>query len=223
MKLIAVASQKGGCGKTTLVAHLAVQAERAGAGPVMMIDGDPQGTLTQWWTDRGSMTPGLLKRAGQDGRIHDIGLPADIQSLRDFGARFVFIDTPPGITTEIRQAIQYADIAVIPVRPSPHDLRASAATVALAKKLGKEVLFVINGAAVRSRIAADAVVALAQHGPVAPVIVHQRVDFAVSMIDGGTTMERRPASRSSQEMESLWRYLDDRIEGRVDLALREVG
>jgi chromosome partitioning protein len=225
MKLIAIASQKGGSGKTTLAAHLAVEAENAGAGPVMLIDADPQRTLTQWWEDRsagGTFVPGLLKRTGKVPGESDFNLLADMESMREFGANFVIVDTPPGLTSEIQEAIRYADLVIIPVRPSPHDLRASAATVALARTFGKEVIFVLNGATVRSRICADAILALAQHGPVAPVIIHQRVPFAGAMIDGGTAMELSPGCKSSEEIGSLWRFLSDRMEGKVDLALRRV-
>lgn len=225
MKLIAIASQKGGSGKTTLAAHLAVEAENADFGPVMLIDADPQRTLTQWWEDRGAegtYVPGLLKRTGQGPGAGEFNLLADMESMREFGANFVIVDTPPGLTSEIQEAIRYADLVVIPVRPSPHDLRASAATVALARSFSKETLFVLNGATVRSRISADAILALAQHGPVAPVIVHQRVDFAGSMIDGGTAAEQKPGCRAAEEITALWQYLTDRMEGRVDLALRRV-
>ena len=224
MKLIAIVSQKGGSGKTTLAAHLAVAAENSGAGPVMLIDSDPQRTLTQWWEDRaesGTLAPGLLKRTGADARGRDFDLLADMESMREFGANFVIVDTPPGLSSEIQEAIRHADLVLIPVRPSPHDLRASAATVALARNFGKEMLFILNGATVRTRICADAILALAQHGPVAPVIVHQRVPFAGAMIEGGTAMELQADSKAAQEIGILWQFLRDRMDGKVELALRQ--
>lgn len=223
MKLIAIASQKGGSGKTTLAAHLAVEAENCGAGPIMLIDGDPQRTLTQWWEDRaanGTLAPGLLKRNGKDVSDRKFNLLADMEAMREFGANFVIIDTPPGLSSEIQEAVRHADLVVIPVRPSPHDLRASAATIALARNFGKEVLFILNGAIVRTRICADAILALAQHGPVAPVIIHHRVSFAGAMIDGGTAMELRPDSKAAKEIGILWQFLKDRMDGKVELALR---
>ena len=57
MRVLAVASRKGGSGKTTLTAHIAVQAEREGAGPVAMMDIDPQGSLADWWNEREADTP----------------------------------------------------------------------------------------------------------------------------------------------------------------------
>ncbi len=57
MRVMAFASQKGGSGKTTLAGHIAVQAELAGAGPVAIIDTDPQGSLSDWWNARPAPTP----------------------------------------------------------------------------------------------------------------------------------------------------------------------
>lgn len=222
MKFIAVASQKGGCGKTTLAANLALAAERAGHGPVMLIDADPQATLTYWWRERSGNVPGLIERTdsgeGFDGR----SMLSDIETLRQFGANLIIVDTPPGITSEIQLAIRCADLVVVPVRPSPHDLRASAATFCLAKEFGKETMFVLNAATVRSRISTDAIVALSQHGPLAPVVLHQRIDYAASMIDGGSVLESRPKSPAAREIVSLWSYIADRLEGRVEMALRQI-
>ncbi|MBV8705004.1 MAG: ParA family protein, partial [Acetobacteraceae bacterium] len=59
MRTIVLASQKGGAGKTTLAAHVAVAAEAAGAGPTVLIDTDPQGSLSAWWNVREADTPAL--------------------------------------------------------------------------------------------------------------------------------------------------------------------
>ena len=61
MRIVAFASQKGGSGKTTIAGHIAVQAERAGAGPVAIIDTDPQGSLSDWWNARQSETPAFAQ------------------------------------------------------------------------------------------------------------------------------------------------------------------
>jgi chromosome partitioning protein len=80
-------------------------------------------------------------------------------------------------------------LVVIPARPSPHDLRAIGATVNIARSAGKPFFFVINAAAPRAHITAEAIAALSEHGRVAPVILYQRTNFASSMIDGHTVME----------------------------------
>jgi chromosome partitioning protein len=86
-------------------------------------------------------------------------------------------------------------------------------TVRLVEDLGKPLVFVLNGATPRARITGEAVAILSQYGPLAPVIVHQRVDFASSMIDGRTVMELPGPSRSAEEVAALWRYLGGRLGG----------
>ena len=204
MKVVAVTSQKGGTGKTTLSGHLAVQAERSGAGPVALVDTDPQGSLTNWWNVRGLETPAFVQTS-------IAALSADLARLGEAGIKLVIIDTPPAITWTIVEVIKVSDLVVIPVRPSPHDLAAAGSTVDLVEDLGKPMVFVINSASQRARITGEAAVALSQHGTVAPTTVHNRTDFAASMIDGRTVMEIARARRSAEEIESLWQYLARRL------------
>src|SRR5579863_1095940 len=204
MHIIAVASQKGGSGKTTLAGHIAVQADRMGAGPVALVDTDPQGSLSEWWNVRTAETP-LFARTST-GRLE-----ADIGRMRQHGIKLLVIDTPPAIEATITEVIRLADLVVIPARPSPHDLRAAGATVEMIERLGKPMVFVINSAVPRARITSEAVMALSQHGTLAPVIIHHRTGFAASMIDGRTVMEVPGEARSAQEIASLWEYLGNRL------------
>ena len=208
MLVIAIASQKGGSGKTTLAGHLAVEAERSSKGPVALIDTDPQGSLADWWNARQAATPVFVGTAIQR-------LAQDIERMRQAGAGLVIIDTPPAITATIVEVVRAADLVVIPVRPSPHDLGAAGATVDLVERIGKPLVFVINGASPRARITSEAVIALSQHGTLAPSIVHHRTDFAASMIDGRTVMELPKAERSANEITELWAYLAKRLESRA--------
>ncbi len=204
MQVLAIASRKGGSGKTTLTGHLAVEAERQGAGPVAVMDIDPQGSLADWWNEREAETPAFVNTTLET-------LPDDIARLRESGVRLLIIDTPPAITRAIRDVIAVSDLVLVPTRPSPHDLRAVAATVAIIEDMGKPLVFALNGATPRARITNEAIVALSQHGPLAPSIIHQRVDFASSMIDGRTVMEVATADRAVEEIERLWRYLSARL------------
>ena len=208
MYVIVFASQKGGSGKTTLCGQLAVEAERAGAGPVALIDTDPQGSLADWWNARAAETPAFVKTSFSH-------MKEDLEELRARGTKLVFIDTPPAVTETIKAVVDHADLVVIPTRPSPHDLRAVGATVDIIEGLGKPLVFAVNGATCRARITGETAVALSQHGTVAPVTVHQRVDFATSMIDGRTVSEINAGSRSAEEVDGLWQYLSSRL-GKIE-------
>jgi chromosome partitioning protein len=204
MRIIAFASQKGGVGKTTLAGHLAVEAERQGAGPVALLDTDPQGSLASWWNVRKADTPLFVR-----GELAN--LRSQLNELEAAGVGLVIIDTPPAITENISAVVRQSDLVIIPTRPSPHDLRAVGATVDLVDGTGKPMVFVVNGATTRAKITGDAAIALSQHGTVAPITVHHRIDFAVSMIDGRTVGELDGDSNSAREVTELWNYVNTRI------------
>jgi chromosome partitioning protein len=204
MFVLAVASQKGGSGKTTLVGHLAVEAENTGAGPVALIDTDPQASLTEWWKTRTAARPSFAK-------VDLSELREALEEMEQAGMRLTVVDTPPAITDAISRVISCADLVLIPTRPSPHDLRAVGATVEIAKRHRKTLVFVINAATARARITTEAAVALAKLGPVAPVILHNRVDFASSMSDGGTAGEVAPDTAASAEIRELWRCVQEQL------------
>jgi chromosome partitioning protein len=212
MWVVTFTSQKGGSGKTTLAGHVAVAAERAGHGPVAILDADPQGSLADWWNERDADTPVFA-------HTFVSRLKADVEAMRAHGIKLLIIDTPPAITETIERVVEVSDLVAIPTRPSPHDLRAAGATIEIVERLGKPLVFVVNGATPRARITSEAAVVLSQHGTVAPVTVHQRTDFAASMIDGRTVMEIDNGSRSSDEINRLWRYLEDRLNGRRTMHL----
>ncbi len=207
MKVLVIASRKGGSGKTTLAGHLAVQAERAGDGPVALVDTDPQGSLAEWWNKRAAETPVFV-------HTNIARLPQDIERLRDLGIKLLIVDTPPALTSAVGDVVGLADLVVIPSRPSPHDLRSIGATAELVERHGRALVFVVNSAVPRARITNETIEILSKHGVLAPVIVHHRVDFASSMIDGRTVMELPGSSKSSGEIERLWTYLHERLVGQ---------
>jgi chromosome partitioning protein len=203
-RVIVVASQKGGAGKTTVAAHLAICAGLMGQGPAILVDTDPQGSLGEWWRARQDPTLELAT-------VTPTELAANPAAVRGRGAAVAIVDTPPALTASIEQVIAHADLVLIPARPSPHDLRAIGATLGMTRKAAKPFLFVINGAAPRANITAEAIAALSEHGQVAPVILYQRTDYAASMTDGRTVMETLPNGRSAQEIAELWKYVYGRI------------
>jgi chromosome partitioning protein len=204
MYTIVAASQKGGSGKTTLSGHLAVEASRTGAGEIALIDTDPQGSLAHWWNARQAPAPHFVKAGLPD-------LEQALEGLRRMGIKIAVIDTPPAITQSISQVVAHADLVIVPTRPSPHDLRAVGATVDIAERHNKPLIFVINAASPRARITGESAVALSQHGTVAPITIHHRTDFAASMIDGRTVGEVMPDCQSAKEISELWVYVQDRL------------
>jgi len=205
LRVIVLACQKGGAGKTTLAAHIAVAAEAAGAGPAVLIDTDPQGSLSAWWNERKANSPALAPASVAE-------LTKKLSDLAQAGYAWAVVDTPPAITEAISAVVQAADLVLIPTRPSPHDLRAVGSTVALIEAADKPFAFVVTQAKPNARLTVQAVTALSAHGVVAPAIVHDRVDFAASMIDGRTVIETDPKGRSAAEMAELWSF----VLGRID-------
>ena len=200
MKTLVIASQKGGAGKTTIAAHIAVAAELAEAGPVVLIDTDPQGSLSDWWNTREAKTPALATATLAE-------LPAKLQALQAAGVALAVIDTPPAITEAIRDVVKQADFVLIPTRPSPHDLRAVGQTVDIAREAKKPFAFCVTQAKPTARLTVQAVAALSAHGVVAPSIVHDRVDYAASMVDGRTVVEIDAKGRSSAEIKELLSFV----------------
>lgn len=198
MKTIVITSQKGGSGKTTLAAHLPVAAELDGQGPTVIIDTDPQQTLATWWETREAETP-------QFALVRLSELPGKIDALRNLGFTYCFIDTPPALTQQNRQVITLADLVLIPTRPSPNDLWSLGATLDLVRQSGTPFVFVLTQAKGNARITVQALAALSEHGQVFDSIIHDRVDYAVSMTDGRTALEIKPRSPAASESAALWK------------------
>src|ERR1035437_847125 len=125
MKIIAIISQKGGAGKTTLAVHLATAAAAAGH-TAAVIDLDPQGTAASWGDRRTAGAPEVI--SGQAIRI-----PALVSAARDNGADFLVLDTAPNADQTASLAARAADVVLIPCRPSAFDLEAIETTLIIAK------------------------------------------------------------------------------------------
>jgi chromosome partitioning protein len=145
----------------------------------------------------------------------------DLDEARAQGFKLIVIDTPPAVTKAISEVVSFADLVVLPTRPSPHDLRAVGPTIDICQARKKPMIFVLNAATARARITMEAAVALSQHGTVAPTTIHNRTDFAASMIDGRTVMEVEPEGKSAEEVAGLWEYIQLRLM-RIDATAHEV-
>lgn len=199
MRTVVISSQKGGGGKTTLTALLAVEAERAGDGPVWLIDTDQQGTLSQWHERREAETP---ERATVPFSALATGLPT---IGTQHGGAFCFIDTAPTISGQTATLIALADLVIVPVQPSPLDAWAIGDTVKIIKDAGKPFLFVLTKANAQANLTAQTIAALSHHGPVARSFVASRVAYAAAMASGQTAPELSPNSKEAAETADLWK------------------
>src|SRR5579872_2385971 len=136
MYTIAVISQKGGAGKTTLVAHLAVESERGGVSTAI-IDLDPQAIATAWGDSRTGDAPAVV--SAQASRLTQV-----LEAARTGGAGLAIIDTAPHSESAALAAARAADFVLIPCRPAILDLRAISQTINLARLAGKPVAVVLN-------------------------------------------------------------------------------
>ncbi len=202
MQTIVFASQKGGSGKTTLTRNLAVA---LGDG-VVVIDTDPQGSLTSWYNRREAETPALVSIAD--------GLPATLDALRTAGVKMVLIDTPPSAHAFISGVIAQADLVVVPVRPTPDDLDAVGPTLDMINAAGRNFIFVLSQAKKRTRLALETVPALAQHGKVSPVVIYDRVEFPTAAIDGRGVVEVGDTPAAT-EIHDLVTYLRKQLKKEV--------
>ncbi|MCS0501878.1 ParA family partition ATPase [Ancylobacter mangrovi] len=200
-RIITIAQQKGGSGKTTLAAHLAVALARGG-GRVVLVDCDPQGSLGEWFEAReqtlGEDGTGLSFRTASGW-----GARREARALgRDYD--FVVIDTPPKSDIESRPAIEAASLVAVPVQPTPIDLWATQPTLEMIAKEGIPSLLVINRALARVALTQEITEAIRALGhPAAVTRLGNRVAFAASMGDGLTVMETAPGSKGADEVDAL--------------------
>jgi chromosome partitioning protein len=197
--VIVLASQKGGVGKTALSAHLAVAAELAGAGPVILCDTDPQQSLAEWWRDREAETPQLAR-----GGIPE--LPRTLERLGEAGAKLVVIDTPPALTDAIHSVMQHADFVLVPTQDGITDLKAIGRTVQLIRDLDRPYAFALTFVKPGTSQAIDAATALSKFGPLAGVVCH-RMLFKTAFNDSRTAQEIEPKGKASAEIERIWDYV----------------
>jgi len=145
-----------------------------------------------------------------------------LQDLAKAGFKLAFIDTPPAITESISSVIKLADFVLIPARPSPHDLRAIGSTVEMVQAASQPFAFTLTQAKSNARLTVQAVTALSAHGVVAPAIIHDRIDYAASMVDGRSVAEMNSKSRSAQEINDLYAFLQERINEKQKARKKEI-
>ena len=208
MKTLAVLSQKGGTGKTTVAAHLAVAAEAAGCRTILM-DMDPQRSATAW--SRMREGPGPVISDAKAGTLFIAR-----QAAEKLRMGLMVIDTPPSCGDETLEAARHADLCLIVVRPSFFDIEAARSTVEAVKALGRPAMFLLNQTpAGQPGAVKGAVEALGRYGlPVSPVRLHSRPAYQAAIGKGRTVQELGASSVAAVESDALWRL----VEGNLDLS-----
>ncbi|MDX9668742.1 ParA family protein [Pseudomonas sp. P8_250] len=199
MQIIAVANGKGGVGKTTTAANLGVNFAKRGY-YTMLLDTDPLACLEDWWDERKANDLQLMSIALSQ-------LDEAIPKLREAGVEYLIIDTPGFISNAVTGLLCQADLVLIISKASPLDLRATQKSLKFIEEVKTPLVFVLNEVRKGTRIANEAIMALSQHGRVAPII-HYKNDFVVSMIDGRTLEETADADNPGiAEVDALADYV----------------
>ena len=200
-KVITIAQQKGGTGKTTLAVHLSLAFIKFHDLKVAIIDTDPQGSLGKWFIIR------------SEKKISNKNLTFKTASL--WGAQYeskilkqdhdiVIIDTPPKIESDARPAIEAADLVLIPVAPSHVDFWATEAIIEIAKKAKRKILIQINRANSRSKIIKKTheYISSIKATATKTLIGHRQI-FIESMGEGRTVVEKQRKSKAVEEIRAI--------------------
>ncbi len=201
MHTIAILSQKGGTGKTTLALHLAVAAVKDRKSAVI-VDLDPQASASGWKDTRTQEAPVVVPTPSTR-------LSQALEAAYKGRADFVFVDTAPHSSDDALAAAEAGDLILIPCRAAILDLRAIATTARIVKLAEKPAFVILNAVPARAtHILADACKAVAVHElKVAPVSLQQRAANAHALTAGKTAQEYEPESKAASEVDRLYRWL----------------
>lgn len=210
MHTMVLATQKGGSGKSTLAIGLALAAKQAGHN-VRLLETDPQGTLSNWQRRRGQAE--VIVEQAYDA----LDIESRLFTLERDGATLVIVDTAGSLCAATAAAIRQADLCVIPTRPSVADIEASAATLRMIKACKKPFAFVLNQAPIRGRRIDNAASTLGNEASRDPLdvlarpFIVMRNDHQDALAAGLAVSEFAPDSKSADEIRSLWRWIDNRM------------
>jgi chromosome partitioning protein len=201
MLTIALISQKGGVGKTTLAIHLATAFEAHGR-QTLLVDLDPQTSAAEWKDARQAERPYVMA-------VPPSRLNKTLETAREHRAEVVVLDTAPHSEGTALDAARAADLILVPCQPSIMDLRAMRKTTDLLNYLKKPTYAVLNEVAPQGTVADEAGKAItAQFGmPMCPIRLGQRVAFNRCLLTGQTAQEYEPGGKAAQEIEALLQWV----------------
>ncbi len=200
MKTIAIISQKGGAGKTTLALHLATASVLAGHNTAI-IDLDPQASAANWADRRDADLPVVIS-------AHASRLAHEKKRVEDMDGDILVIDTAPHSDSAALEAAKLADLVLVPCRPAILDIEAITNTLDLVKTTGTPIVVVMNAVAPQGGEAVEAAEAIAALDvEVSSVQLRQRVAFSRALITGQTVQEFEPGGKAAQEAEHLHAFM----------------
>ena len=206
---IAIISQKGGAGKTTLAIHLAAAAAASGL-ETIVLDADPQATASSWshWRELAGMGAPEVIDCGSPTL-----LPRKLSGAAELGAEVAIIDTPPHADIMAREACKAAELILIPCRPQAFDLAGIQMTAELAKATGKPTFVIWVGGPQRApttyKEAGELVDRLGL--PVAPAMLTQRAIYYHSTGAGKVAAEVEPDGKAAAEAECVWAWARSQV------------
>jgi chromosome partitioning protein len=207
MAVIVLAGTKGGVGKTTLAAALAVEASRKKK-RVAIIDLDGQQSLARWHELRETHHAGNTIVLIPVGKHPDVDIDAAVKA----GYDWLIIDALPGSVARTELAVQVADLVVVPVRPSPIDVETMGAITELSEEHGRDFFFVLNQTIPRSSMTQGARSYLQEHmGEVSELEITMRQPHASAMMSGSSAAEAEPRSSAATEIAALWSEIEKRV------------
>ena len=208
MRTIAFVTQKGGAGKTTIAASLAVAAASAGE-RVVALDFDPQGSLTRWGQRRGAANPPYKVVVEQFEAARLPRLQAILQRIADAGFTLAIFDTAGADSDTVRAVAETADICLLPARPTHLDVEATAGTFRAIYLAKRKAAFVLNQCppTPRSARANDAAKDLSQLGILAEPMLASRIDYQDALAKGLGVTEYAGEGRAAQEIAALWSWI----------------
>lgn len=206
-RIVTIAQQKGGAGKTTLAAQLAVAWASQGK-TVAVIDIDPQKSLATWYEMRREMHGAVAFKGKGALDVRQLGgwrAAGEIEKLaREFD--IVLVDSPPHAETEARIAVRNAHLVLVPLQPSPMDVWATQPTLALAAAEKTPALLVLNRVPPRANLTEAMIAKLSElDAPVAKTRIGNRVALAASMAEGLGVVEAAPRTAAAEEIKALGR------------------